>query len=86
MQIELTAEEATLLREVVGTALSDLRMELAGTDSAGYREMLHRRREVMQRILTALGPEPEPSDASGGPVERRGAPRADLGRGRELRG
>ena len=77
MQIELTAEEATLLREVLSTTLSDLRMELAGTDSADYRAMLHERRNVMQRILDALGPETSAGTAAG-PGERLGAPRADV--------
>ena len=56
--LQLSSGEARLLREVLQDALSDLRVEVRGTDSLDFRAMLHERKATLARIVDALGPEP----------------------------
>jgi hypothetical protein len=58
LTVDLTPSEATILREVLESAISDLGMEIAGTDSLDFREGLKQRREVLQKVLAALPPAP----------------------------
>ena len=53
--IQLKAEEAALLREILSNALSDLRMEVANTDSMDFRERLKAKERYLQRLLEQLG-------------------------------
>ena len=53
-QITLTQEEATQLREVLNSYLSDLRMEIADTDSMPFREDLKRREVLLKKLLQQL--------------------------------
>lgn len=55
MTIELTAAEADMLREMCESALSDLRMEVAGTEDQGFRENLKRRERFLTTLLGRLG-------------------------------
>jgi hypothetical protein len=52
--VELTPEEARLLREALESYLADLRMEIAGTDSASFREKLKHTRAVLQGVVPRL--------------------------------
>ncbi|WP_158009750.1 hypothetical protein [Carbonactinospora thermoautotrophica] len=54
MRLELTNEEATVLRELLETYLGDFYMEILHTDNPGYRRLLRTRRATLQRILEAL--------------------------------
>ncbi len=54
-QLSLTAEEGEVLGRALETYLSDLRMEIAGTDSFEMREALKGQEEVLTRILQDLG-------------------------------
>jgi hypothetical protein len=45
--IQLTAAEATLLKEILETNLSDLRMEIAGTDLKSFRDKLKEKEAVI---------------------------------------
>ncbi|KWX01068.1 hypothetical protein LI90_2096 [Carbonactinospora thermoautotrophica] len=54
MRLELTNEEATVLRELLETYLGDFYMEISHTDNPGYRRLLRTRRATLQRILEAL--------------------------------
>jgi hypothetical protein len=56
--VNLSDEEARALREVLQAELSDLRAEVAGTDTRAYREFLRARRAAVQRVADLLGPEP----------------------------
>ena len=58
IQIEMSESDATALREVLETCLSDLRMEIADTDRMEFREMLKSRKEAIQNVLARLGREP----------------------------
>lgn len=58
MQLELTEEEAEILREVLGTHLGDLSAEIANTDNPSFRRMLRNRRDRLARVHDALGEKP----------------------------
>jgi len=55
MTIDLDAGEADILREVCESALSDLRMEVAGTEDQEFREGLKRRERFLDSLLERLG-------------------------------
>ncbi|MBI4542308.1 MAG: hypothetical protein HY705_04695 [Gemmatimonadetes bacterium] len=57
MAITLTAEEAALLRQVLTGYLSDLRMEIADTDSRDFREKLKEEEAFLKRLIEQLGTE-----------------------------
>ena len=55
MPIELSDEEAQLLREILGSVISDLSPEIADTDNPDYRRALIDRRTHIRAILAKLG-------------------------------
>lgn len=55
--IELTSEQTQMLREILADYLSDLRMEIADTDSMDFREALKHRREFVEELVERLGQE-----------------------------
>ena len=55
MQLNLTIEEAQILNEVLTGYLSDLRFEIANTDSGFFREGLKEREAFLKRIVEDLG-------------------------------
>jgi hypothetical protein len=58
-QLELNPEEQKILTEILDVCLSDLRMEIADTDSQDYRGILKERKAVLIKTLAALGKAPE---------------------------
>ena len=52
--IELTQEEHDLLVEVLDEFLSDLRMEIADTDSADYKDELRHEKSVIVDLITKI--------------------------------
>ena len=56
LRIELSAEEASTLHEILTHYVSDLRMEVAGTDSMDYREVLKAREILLKDLLLRLEP------------------------------
>jgi hypothetical protein len=52
--IDLNPEQMRMLREILTDYLSDLRMEIADTDSMDFREDLKRRREFVQELVERL--------------------------------
>ena len=54
MQLNLSAAEATVLREVLTTHLASLRVEIGRSDHREYRDMLRQRDEVLERIVAQL--------------------------------
>jgi hypothetical protein len=54
VSIELNPEEAEMLREVLSIYLSDLRMEIADTDSMDYRETLKKTEVFLKDLLQRL--------------------------------
>ncbi len=53
-QLELTKEEAEVLEHILNGFRSELRMEIAGTDSGFYRRNLKRERDILDQILGKL--------------------------------
>lgn len=56
LSIELTAEEVSTLQEILTTYVSDLRMEVAGTDRMELREALKARESLLKGLLARLEP------------------------------
>ncbi len=54
LDLELTATEEVILREILTSEISDLRDEIAHTDSLEFREGLKERRRILQKVLDAL--------------------------------
>jgi hypothetical protein len=54
-RLELDERESEALRQVLEEYVSDLRMEIAGTDSHGFREGLKEKEELLKRILGRIG-------------------------------
>jgi hypothetical protein len=55
IQLDLTGEEVRILAEILESSHSDLRMEIADTDSMDFRNMLKQRKAVVAKALEALG-------------------------------
>ena len=51
MQLELNDAEVSAMDEALESYLSDLRMEIAATDHAEFREGLKQRRDLLQAML-----------------------------------
>lgn len=54
LKLELASDEIEVLRYVLESYLSDLRMEIADTDRMDFREGLKHRKRVIQKVLEAL--------------------------------
>jgi hypothetical protein len=54
VQLDLNSDEQAILLEILQTAFSDLRMEIANTDSQDFREQLKLRKAVVEKALAAL--------------------------------
>jgi thioredoxin-related protein len=54
VQIDLTSEEAGMLREILTENLGDLRMEIAGTENMTFREELKRKEEFLKKLIQQL--------------------------------
>jgi hypothetical protein len=52
--IQLTEAEANLLKEILDTNLSDLRMEIAGTDLKRFRDKLKEKEAVIKQLIERL--------------------------------
>ena len=55
MQLNLTAEEAEVLSEILTSYLSDLRMEISHTDSGFFREGLKDKEVLLKKVIEDLG-------------------------------
>jgi hypothetical protein len=54
INLDLTNEENDILVMVLESYLSDLRMEIADTDSMDFRESLKKKKEVLKKVLETL--------------------------------
>lgn len=52
--IQLAEEEAEALRSVLEEYISELRMEVANTDSMDFREDLKRKEEILKALVGRL--------------------------------
>ena len=53
-KIELTPEESVLLKEVLESDLSELRMEISHTDSFDFREQLKKKQQMLTSLVGRL--------------------------------
>ena len=54
MMIELTVEEAKILREALTGEVSELSMEISNTDQKDFRDPIKRRKEILIGVLNKL--------------------------------
>ncbi len=54
IHLDLTSEEQEVLRNTLESYLSDLRYEIADTDTLEFREQLKAKKAVLEKILAAL--------------------------------
>jgi hypothetical protein len=54
MQLSLTQEETAMLAEILASYRSDLRMEIADTESMEFREQLKQREAFLDKVLIQL--------------------------------
>jgi len=54
INLNLTKEENSILAMVLESYLSDLRMEIADTDSMDFRESLKKKKDVLNKVLDTL--------------------------------
>jgi hypothetical protein len=59
LSLMLSAEERELLQNVLQETISELRMEIADTDSGDYRAMLHKREDLLKQLLSRLATDAE---------------------------
>ena len=59
LSLTLNDEERNLLEDILREAISDLRMEIADTDSHDYRMGLHRREDVLKQLVARLVVDPQ---------------------------
>ena len=64
IQLMVTEEERELLMDILENNISDLRMEIAGTDRQEYRNMLKSRETIMKNIQSKLEQVPSEKDAT----------------------
>jgi hypothetical protein len=54
LELDLSDEDRRILEEVLDAAVSDLRMEIASTDSYDFRQMLKGRKQTLMKVLAAV--------------------------------
>ncbi len=52
--VELSAEEVEVLREVLAHLVNEMDVEVFRTDSLDFKQLLKHRREVLEKILARL--------------------------------
>ena len=52
--LNLTSEEAALLREILESTLADLRMEIVDTDRSNYKESLKEKKELLAKVVEKM--------------------------------
>lgn len=58
VKLELTPDEASMLATMLSSALSDLRLEIAGTEKKEWRDELHKHEVFLNTMLARLAPAP----------------------------
>lgn len=52
--LDLNEKEQHMLREELKSQLSDLRMQISGTDRKAVRDLLKKRKRVFEKVIEAL--------------------------------
>jgi hypothetical protein len=58
MQLSLEHDQVAVLREILTSAVTQLRIESSRTDTHDFRELLHQRERLVEAILAKLAAEP----------------------------
>ncbi len=53
--IELTQEEAEVLRDLLLHGIGEMEMEILHTDTHSFKEMLKRRKQIIEQLLAKVG-------------------------------
>jgi hypothetical protein len=59
MYISLEHEQVTVLRQLLTSAVTQLRIESARTDTHDFRQALHERERIVESIVAKLEEEPQ---------------------------
>ncbi len=72
MNVALNPEESTAVRKALRSYLSDLQMEISGTDNAAYRRELRDERSALESAVGKLDGTPggDPSSVAAAPSVR----------------
>jgi len=54
INLDLTQSELNILKIILDSSLSDLRMEIADTDKYDHRELLKKRKRVLEKTIKAI--------------------------------
>jgi hypothetical protein len=54
IQLQLDEDERLVLLQLLESCISDLRVEITGTDNINYKQMLKQRKEVFLKLQQAL--------------------------------
>ena len=54
IRLQLDEEEKSIMLQLLETCISDIHVEIAGTDNFDYKNMLKGRKAVMIKVLEAL--------------------------------
>ena len=54
LELDLNPEEREILSDMIETVLADLRMEIGRTDRKDFRDVLKKRKQVLQKTLASL--------------------------------
>ena len=57
MYVSLETDQVALLRDILTTTVTQLRVESSRTDASGFRELLHQRERIVESILAKLAAE-----------------------------
>jgi hypothetical protein len=57
MRLDLTEQEAAVLRDYLGRWLGDMSMEISHTDNPAYRRSMRLERDVLRRVYDSLSTE-----------------------------
>ncbi|HKK43932.1 MAG TPA: hypothetical protein VJ964_00300 [Balneolaceae bacterium] len=54
VNLDLSQSELDILKEILDTTISDLRMEIADTDKYDHRELLKKRKRVLEKTVKTI--------------------------------
>lgn len=54
IQLELGPDEARIMREILESYLSDLRLEIADTEKKAFRDELHKKENFIKSVVERL--------------------------------
>ncbi|MCC6146273.1 MAG: hypothetical protein IT308_01765 [Anaerolineaceae bacterium] len=54
LYLDLTEQEHSILTQLLENCISDLRVEIVGTDNMEYKKMLHQRKKVLTKLHKSM--------------------------------